>query len=248
MKNKALMTVLSMALIFTFFLPVAALASTEAEVPDGFDKYIVYSAAGRFDTSVAPKEGNLGMWFHKDIMGRNDMEIAEAKAEAVEYIEAQFGPNLPEPMPFGVDPRVEYRAYVISGESVPSEGYVVRDGGFMVMLQKATVLFGRYGGEQGKVVPAGTMIVYGTYNIDRSPTGKDPLIIQYRSASPVIQHPLEPGFKFDCVAISDEFGEGRAQGLAAHQMLEGGNVQQSNIRTVLTFPAYGPSIDHTDMN
>ena len=84
MNNKALMTVLSMALIFTFLLPFAASASTWAETPDGFDKYIVYSAAGRFDTSVDPKEGDLAMWFHKDVMGRNDMEIAEAKEEATE--------------------------------------------------------------------------------------------------------------------------------------------------------------------
>jgi len=244
MNNKALPAILSLILMTTLLLPFSAMARSEA--PEGFDKYIVYSAAGRFNPDIKPAEGDLATWFHKDVMGRTNEEIATAKAEAAEYFQAQFGPNLPAPMPFGLDPRVEYRAYVISGESVPAEGYVVRDGGFMIVLQKATVLFGRYGGDKGKVVPAGTMLVYGTYNIDRSPNGKEPLLIQYRSASPVIPHPLEAGFKFDCIAISEEFGRGRAQGFAAHQMLEGGKIQQSNIRTVLTFPAYGPSVDHTE--
>ncbi len=66
---------------------------------------------------------------------------------------------------------------------MPSEGWVVRDGGFMVMIMEDTIVHGEFGGEEGKVVPAGSMLVYGEYNIDRSPSGKDPLIIHYRSVT-----------------------------------------------------------------
>lgn len=237
---KRIMGVTLVVLMVLMIFSVVGLASNEA--PDGFDKYLVYMAAGRYDQDVDPVEGDLGMWFHKDIMGRTDSEIEAANVEADEYFEKRFGPGLPSAMPFGLDPREEYRAYVSSGEEVPSEGWVVRDGGFMLMFSEETTLYGEYGGEEGKTIPAGSMLVYGEYNIDRTPSGEEPLIIHYRSASPVVMNPYEPGFKFDCIIISEEFGTGRAQGLSNPQMVDG--QYQANIRTQLTFPAYGPSVQH----
>lgn len=237
---KKLMIVILVAVMSVMIFPLVGLA--EDVPPTGFDKYIVYMAAGRYDDDVEPAEGNLADWFHKEIMGRNDAEISEAQAEADTYFEKQFGPDLPKAMAFGFDPRNEYRAYVSSGEEVPSAGWVVRDGGFMVMFSEETTLYGEYGGEEGKTIPAGSMLVYGDYNIDRTPSGKEPLIIHYRSASPVVMNPYEPGFRFDCIVSSEEFGTGRAQGLSNPQMVDG--QFQANIRTQITFPAYGPSVQH----
>jgi hypothetical protein len=235
---------LTVSIILTVIaaLAVSITGFAVTPTPQGFDKYIVYMAAGRYNADVAPVEGDLSMWYHKDVMGRSDEEIAEVHAEADAYFEKQFGPNLPSAMPFAFDPRDEYRVYVSSGEEVPSEGWVIRDGGFMVMLMEDTVLYGEYGGEQGKFVPAGSMLVYGDYNIDRTPSGKDPMIIHYHSAAPIMMHPYEPGFKIDCTIISEEFGIGRAQGFSSPLIVDG--MTQVNIRTVLTFPAYGPSIQH----
>ncbi len=238
MKRKLNVSIV-LALITVLIVSITGFALT---APEGFDKYLVYMAAGSYDPDIEPAEGNLGMWFHKEIMGRSDEEIARIREEADVYFYEQFGPGLPTSMPFGVDPREEYRAYVSSAEEVPSEGWVVRDGGFMVMIMEDTILHGEYGGEEGKPVPAGSMLVYGEYNIDRSPSGKDPLIIQYYSASPIIMHPHESGFKFDCIIVSEEFGVGRAQGLSNPKTVDG--MKQANIRTQLTFPAYGPSIQH----
>lgn len=238
--RRTLIVSIAVALITVLMVSTTSLAATPT--PEGFDKYLVYMAAGRYDPEVEPAEGDLAMWFHKEILGRNDEEISKAQAEADAYFEKQFGPGLPSAMPFGLDPREEYRAYVSSGEEVPSEGWVVRDGGFMVMIMEDTVLHGEFGGEEGKFVPAGSMLIYGEYNIDRSPSGREPLIIHYRSASPVVMNPYEPGFKFDCIIISEEFGVGRAQGLSNPQTIDG--MKQANTRTQLTFPAYGPSVQH----
>ncbi len=91
------------------------------------------------------------------------------------------------------------------------------------------------------------MIVYGDYNILREGPGNSsgnttqPLIIHYQSLSPIIPHPFESGIKFMCEVMSDEFGAGLAQGLSNPQTVDG--KFQANIRTILTFPGLGPSIE-----
>ncbi len=134
---------------------------------------------------------------------------------------------------FMLDPRQEYRAYAVSEMTAPAEGWVVRDGGWMVMTIEETTLYGTWGGEDGKVVPAGSMLVFGDYNID---TGDQPIVIHYQSGSPII--PGAEGIMFLCIVSNPEFGEGRAQGISVPQILEDGRTQ-ANIRNILTFPAYG---------
>ncbi len=234
-------------------LPALGFANggSPSPTPQGFDKYLVYTAAGLYDPGVPPAEGDLADWFHKDVMGRSVAEIASEKAAADAFFLARFGPGLTS-MPFGVDPRSEYRAYVISGEWVASEGWVVRDGGFMVMVPDdgsgGKTLYGTWGGPTGTWVPAGSMIVFGDYNIKREGPGNSagsttqPLIIHYQSADPIIQHPFEDGIKFNCTVISEDFGEGLAQGLSRPETV--GGKLQANIRNILTFPGLGPSIEH----
>ncbi|WP_316968814.1 hypothetical protein [Candidatus Methanocrinis alkalitolerans] len=134
---------------------------------------------------------------------------------------------------FMLDPRQEYRAYAVSEMTAPAEGWAVRDGGWMVMTIEETTLYGTWGGEDGKVVPAGSMLVFGDYNID---TGDQPIIIHYHSGSPII--PGAEGIMFLCVLTNPEFGEGRAQGIMVPKTLEDGRAQ-TNIRNILTFPSYG---------
>ena len=96
----------------------------------------MYSAAGVYDPSIPPVEGDLAEWFHKEIMGRDDAAIEAERTRADAYFQATFG-ALYAPgslVAFGVDPRLEYRAYLISGLRVPPEGFVVRDGGFRAVL------------------------------------------------------------------------------------------------------------------
>lgn len=227
-----------------------AMANTPVRTPDGFDKVVVFMAAGQYNQSIPPAEGDLGMWFHKEIMGRSDQEILDEKAAAEAYFEEMFGPELPEPVAFGVDPRNEYRAYFISGMDIPSEGWVVRDGGFMIAFMTDTTLHGEWGGLAGKTVPVGSFVVFGEYNIDVTGPGKsgkhpsyvEPIIIHYQSAEPIIPEMITGGMAFVCTVIAP-WGQGVAQGTVFTQML-GNGIVQANIRNVHTYPAYGPSIVH----
>lgn len=225
-------------------------ANTPVRTPDGFDKFVVFMAAGQYNQSIPPAEGDLAMWFHKEIMGRGDQEILDEKAAAITYFEAMFGPGLPETIAFGVDPRNEYRAYIISGMDVPSEGWVVRDGGFMIAFMTDTTLYGEWGGSEGKTVPAGSFVVFGEYNIDvtgpgrseKHPSYMETITIHYQSAEPIIPEMITGGMAFVCTVIAP-WGQGVAQGTVHTQVL-GNGIVIANIRNVHTYPAYGPSIVH----
>jgi hypothetical protein len=219
--------------LFQFGLMVMALVTLAASPssvnppPEPFGKYLVYSAAGVYDPSLPPAEGDLAEWFHKEIMGRDDAEIAAERARADAYFQATFGalytPGSLEA--FGVDPRLEYRAYFISGMRVPTEGFVVRDGGFRADLSN------------------GGFVVFGNYNIKvtKLVKGPDPapIIIHYESVDPIF--PTPTGLFFQCRLSSDDFedfGGGLAQGISSPKTLPDGRVV-ANIRNILTFPGLG---------
>jgi hypothetical protein len=197
--------------------------------PAPFGKYLVYTAASVYDPAVPPVEGDLAEWFHRDVMGRDHAAIAAERSAADAYFQATFG-SLYTPGSlgaFGLDPRVGYTAYVISGENVPPDGWVVRDGGFMATLTD------------------GTLVVYGDYSIQAMRPGRagrlaDPIIIHYESVDPIHPHPDGSGY-FRCRLSSRsffDFGGGLAQGMFANQTLPDGRVV-TNIRNILTFPGLG---------
>lgn len=209
-------------------LALPATAAEPAEAPEPFGKYAVYTAAGVFDPSVPPAEGDLAAWFHEEIMGRDDQALEDERARADAYFAEAFGelytPGSLEP--FGVDPRNEYRVYLMSGEDVPPEGWVVRDGGFRADLSD------------------GGFVVFGDYNIAVTSSGdgedRDPIVIHYESTHPI--YPQDDGsLLFRCRLTSDDFddlGGGLAQGMSDPQTLDDGRTV-ANIRNILTFPGLG---------
>jgi hypothetical protein len=224
---------LGILLLVPVVLVFATIAAAHAvwPAPAPFGKYLVYTAANVYDPSVPPAQGNLADWFHHEVMGRDDAAIDAERRAADVYFAATFG-NLYIPgslEAFGLDPRVGYTAYFISGEDVPRQGWVVRDGGFRANLTD------------------GTFVVYGDYNIKADKPGRgrggrdpEPIIIHYESVDPIHNHPDGSGY-FRCRLTSNsfnDFGGGLAQGMFADQMLPDGRVV-SNIRNILTFPGLG---------
>ena len=216
--------------------------------PAPFSKYLVYSAAGVFDATVPPAEGDLANWFHETIMGRSPLEVQEEQARADQYFLETFGIAPGQSVPFGLDPRNAYTAYFISGENVPPEGWVVRDGGFIVSVGAGGMtLHGTWGGPAGRWVPEGTIMVHGDYNIADIGPGrgkgsgkiKDAILIHYESIEPIIPNPHQPeGILFQCRIESEEFGTGLAQGISIPGMTPDGRTI-ANIRNILTFPGLG---------
>lgn len=236
---------------FAFAVVVTALLGNPLPAqnppPAPFSKYLVYTAAGVFNPNVPPPEGDLALWFHKTIMGRSDAAVAAEKVRAEQYFLQTFGIPLGTSAAFGLDPRNEYRAYFISGENVPPQGWVVRDGGFMVTIGPGGMtLFGTWGGPGGRWVPEGTVVVFGDYNIAVTGPGRGrpddanirrQILIHYESVEPIIPHPHQDGIFFQCRLLSAEFGTGLAQGISIPRTRNGNVV--ANIRNILTFPGLG---------
>ena len=104
-------------LIAMALLTLAASPSSSVNPPpEPFGKYLVYSAAGVYDPSVPPAEGDLAEWFHKEIMGRDNAALEAERARADAYFQATFGglytPGSLEA--FGVDPRLAYVGHYAS--------------------------------------------------------------------------------------------------------------------------------------
>lgn len=219
---------------------------TKATNPAGYQKFLVYMANGTYDPDDPNYTPPTGEFFQKQIMGRSDAQIADQRAQALAFFKQRFGLDPAngdvEITPFMFDPRNNYRAYVVGGETVPSTGWVVRDGGFNATVTTDTVLHGTYGGAAGKTVPAGTSVVFGDYNIDRRNRGghsQPPLLLHYQSQQP-ISVPDQDGIQhFRCELIDPVTGQhGVAQGVIAPPRDAGGNQIQVGIRNVITFPGY----------
>jgi len=230
------------ALIATLLLVAGSLATAQGVAdqrpPDGFETMLVYLGTGVFDAADPDYEMPDADFWHREIMGRSDAQIAENRAEAVAFFERRFGLN-PDAhsglmlVDFMVDPRNEYRAYVSSEVAIPSEGWIVRDGGWMLSVTDPDGL--DLGGEfEGTHVPQGAIFVFGEYNIDVP--GDEPIIVHYQSGQPIVA--TASGMMFLCETYHPEWGWGRAQGISAPVTLEDGRTQ-ANIRNVLTFSGFG---------
>jgi hypothetical protein len=208
------------------------------------------------ESSAAPGESTLGMdpatvnYFQSHVMGRTPAQIAADKTAAKEFFFDRFGLDFrstqadamgQEMIPgamftgFYQSPQVNYRAYTISGESVPASGWEVRDGGWAVMLTQETVVHGAFGGPDGKTLPAGAMLVYGNYNIRVEKPGNqssrrphpqpEPIVMHYQSFTPIVAD-ANGNIGFICDLFHPVWGVGRARGV----------VQGGSIRSVLSFP------------
>jgi hypothetical protein len=220
----------------------AAAAQSAPPAPEGFDKMLVYMMDGIYDpsdTSGLPD----GDTFFREIMGLTEEEISAELDRAEAFFRDRFGLDFTEveavdgmktiegatldTRGFMVDPRREYRAYIISDVSVPAEGWVVRDGGWMVNIQEEGATL------HGTEVPGGSFLVFGNYNLD---TGDEPIIIHYESGSPILPMGVDDIMAFSCDLSHEEWGEGRANGtVLAPEELSDGTVKEST-RNVLTFP------------
>ena len=238
-----------LALLAATVVVVEARRSTESTVapsttptPVGHRKYMVFM----IDTVVSSLNIAPGDAFQRDVMGRTPGQIAENRAEAVGHFEKRFGLDFSGGdaadgavfIGWAAPPSMNYRAYTMSGESVPATGWQVHDGGWMAAVGPGgATLRGDWGGTAGRWVPEGTFIPIGDYRIDvEAPDGSErpPIFLSYRAFTPV--PPLVPGTMpaFSCELASPEFGAGTALGAVDLRQRPDGQLHITT-RNVLTF-------------
>lgn len=206
-----------------------------AAAPKGFTEFLVYLA----EPTLSPGEPSSFTdsehvnSFQQNVMGRTPEQVADQEQLAQQYFHDRFGLNFGDGSggftfsAFVLNPHVNYRAYIVSGMTVPNTGWEVRDGGFQVVLTEDTILQGTYGGSEGIQVPAGASMVFGDYNIDVKTPGLSDILIHYQSHSPIIAR-ADGEVSFNCDLTHPQWGSGAARGVA---------LPNGSIRNVITFPA-----------
>ncbi|MCB1935901.1 MAG: hypothetical protein KDF59_08170 [Nitrosomonas sp.] len=229
-------------------------AKNEMVAPAGFDSLVLYIGAGIFDPSVSETRPGVtgctglfcdGDFFQKNIMNRTDAEVAEIRENARQHFIMHFGVDVDDPAyagrvsltQFMVNPDFQYRVHALAGEQVPSDGWIIRDGGYQFLVTDPN---GIYVNDpmMGQIhVPAGSGGFFGNYNILKTDKHGNPngeLIIFYQSDTPAI--PLPNGdFYFKCTMFNDDWGQGIGMGTMNFVPLEDGRVR-GNVRNVLSFP------------
>lgn len=211
--------------------------------PDGYNGFLVFMATGALPATDSYFLD--GTNFQENILGRTAAEISEDRQNALDYFSTRFGINNADSnsdvafISFYADPRIDYRAYVISGKRVPREGFQVHDGGWIALVTNPNgmTLGGQYAGMH---VPLYSVFSFGDYSIQRTKPGNGPqpppIVIHYQCNDPLV--PLFNGGEvFQCDLYSDEFGVGRGQGMTAPVYEDG--MLKPNGRTVLTFSDSG---------
>src|SRR4051812_19912787 len=161
--------------------------------PQGYNGFVVFMANGALP--ITDSYFLDGTYFQETILGRTQVEIDQDRENALEYFETRFGIANPEANPdvafisFYVDPRINYRAYVISGERVPTAGYQVYDGGWIALVTNPNglTLGGQYAGLH---VPFYSVFSFGDYSIEVTKPGNGPqpppIVIHYQCNDPLI--------------------------------------------------------------
>ena len=238
-KNSIKRLVFVITTVGVFFCTVGnvALAKNQS-LPDGFSDYLVYMATGTIPFTPHPNAQISGCgtslfcdgdYFQTVIMGRSQAEVDVERQRAKDYFLTRFGVDVDTLeadqrivfSSFFLDPRGEYRAYTAANEKAPSEGWVVRDGGFVltVLDPNGIELGGEFEGLGLPPIPAGGLLLYGDYNILISKQGKKKSrtkVISYRSDMPMVAN-LWGELVVNCQISPDSFATnqhaGKAQGM-----------------------------------
>src|SRR5262249_21150771 len=249
------MTALGLGTVPGLSTPVALAdsGSGKAPLPRGFDGFFVLMATGL----IPP--GSTGMGdgdcYQKGVLGRNDTEIAQVRAEALQFFNHRFGIADADTNPdvsftyVYVDVSVEYRVHAIGGERVPAIGFPNHDGSWTVIVTNPAGI--TLGGEfAGVHAPAGTAMAFGNYAFQRVqpdkpmcatgiyPAPNDPrrrhmIRMHYESRNPIFIG-FDASRHFSCDIFSDDLGQGLAQGLDSPIVALDGSTQL-NIRNVITY-------------
>ncbi len=237
-------------------------AATLTSSPAGYNSHLSYFANGQYNIFSPSPDPNLvncflqfcdGEFFLQQVQGYSSDEIAQIEADAKAFFLWRFGIDVDDPANIGrltfqsfqLDPRNEYRAYLMSGAYVPDEGFEVRDGGFGITITDPNGY--ELGGEfAGVTIPRRSTMGYGEYNIAVVRQGQvvREVDISYRAGAALVANEfgLVPFF---CEIhtgrlIDNDFSnpnvarEGVAQGLA-FVVDQGDGTFKVNFRNSLTF-------------
>jgi hypothetical protein len=194
------------------------------------------------------------LYFFKEIMKFREDAIQHTCSDAIKFFIETYGLDfsLSDPneknqyvyenatmSPYRFTDDIEYPVILnnwIQSGRTRSTCYNIRDGGFTVTFSGDQGLHGSYGGTDGKPARAGEVLVYGFHNIEVCE--QSPVIIQFQTASPIRQEPIDGTYFFNADLYNRVLGYGKARSAyTVEPDLENPGQYRFLVRVVFTFKA-----------
>lgn len=215
------------------------------KAPDGYSDYIVFNMNG----ILAPGEPTLipGDSFFTNVLGYTGQEVQDFLDNMICEVETRYGIDVDDLESQGrvtvlmseTNPNVNYKAVVVAGKKVDSDGWFVREGTVLVIVNDPNGLDLPGGTYPAQHVPPGTAIGGGFYNIAEEnkfgvPNGKE-ISIEFFAAQPISTIAPNPNATpIICEITGGDLGTGQAYGYSGPIVLGDGSTQ-ANARNVLSF-------------
>ena len=192
--------------------------------------------------------------FFKEILGFRDDDIQHAFEDALKFFNETYG------LDFSVSQPNEQNEYLLGNtRMIPftfHEDYhfqlalsnwiqtgntrfscrEIHVGGFCVFIGGERRLFGDYGGINGKLVGAGSIVEYGFYRIDVC--DQSPVILTFKTATPIRQESVDGIITYNFDIYNNVLGHGKALGSSVFTRYPDNPTKyRSNLNIVHTFPA-----------
>lgn len=224
---------------------VQAGSSIKSDAPDGYTGYITYIGNGQagLDSLYFVDIGPSAIQCFQNVLGRDQAAIGQHLQDAIDYsqnvmgltvspLDAQgnpFNPNAPAwALPYSLRSDIGVRAYVVSGEKVPSSGWEVRDCGWQIVCVNPSGC-GLGGDFAGETLNAGSGFAYGDYIIRGD---KKDYFLPFTPAALVDQVGTRTYFKWNIE--SADFGSCVAQGIINPAIDTDAGIVKHNIRNTIT--------------
>ena len=190
------------------------------------------------------------MTFYKEVLGFTDGQIQHFTDDAIEFFNETYGLDFSAPpdennerffenarmRPSFFRESVNYRVvssnWILNGNtrSICNE---VRTGSLGVTFLGDQLLRGTYGGEDGIAAGPGDVVTYGHFIMFSC--AQSPVVIQYQSATPIRQEPIDGLRAVNFETYNNVLGHGKALGYDRETILPDGRFHR-DIRLVFTFP------------
>lgn len=150
--------------------------------------------------------------FFKDILGMNDAEVDEVFEDCFAFFKRRFGLDFtqspvspqgirvfenailqPEMVPPIVTPITTNNRWVLNGVLGSNRCFQMREGGLTVFMTGDQMVYGTYGGEEGRRLVAGDNVNFAFFRLDSCE--QSPLIIQCQTLTPTFRDPAGFGIR-----------------------------------------------------
>ena len=192
-----------------------------------------------------------GLTYFKEILHYSDQEIEEVTERAIDFYNRRFGLNFSEslvtpqgfrifenatmyPVKVPTDVVATYNRWVINGRQGNTRCFNMREGGYQVLFRGEQMVYGTYGGEEGRLLTMAEELGYNFFSTNFCE--HTPTVILCGSISPTFRDPYGFGIRhWEC--YNRQLGRGLITGAQGQLQTGDPNTRRLLIRHVMTFPA-----------